>query len=65
MDSQLAIRGTWVQIPLKAITVFQFLQKLSSVGFPLTLSHNFSSTWTVDPFVILLEMIRCWLKGPT
>ena len=31
------IRGTWVQIPLGAITVFP--QKLSSVEFPLTFSQ--------------------------
>ena len=55
MDSQSKLRRN----------VEKFLQKLSSVGFPLNVIQNFSSTWTVNPFAILLGVIRCWLKGPT
>ena len=40
---------------------YSFPQKLSSVEFSVT----FPTTWTVNPFAILLGVIRCWLKGCT
>ena len=49
------IRGTWVQIPPRAITVFP--RSCPVLSF-LSLFLKFSSTWTVNPFPILLGVIR-------